>query len=337
MHLHCPVDHAREDVRRVELDQRDLDARIPFLVDLVRGVERQQAASLDLGGRVGDPVLHGLLLGERPAERLALERACAHQLERALHLSRASASRGGSGRGRAASARSESRRPARRGDSPPARVRRRRSPRSASSSRGRGVRASAPARSSTPGRVGRDDDLAHAPSRLGVGLGDRHDDPERRALGAGREPLAAVDHPLVAVEHRGRLQTRWDRHPDTSGSVIEKNDRTSPATSGFSQRSCCSGVPNWWRISPLPASGAWQLKTYCAQRDAPDLLVQVGVGEEALARCRPPRAAGAAPTVPRPSHARAARGATLGCIGLVRVPPRADSRAPLTGSIGARR
>ena len=53
--------------------------------------------------------------------------------------------------------------------------------------------------------------------------------------------------------------------PDTSGSVIEKNERTSPATSGASHRRRCSGVPYRWRISALPASGAWQPKTSGAQ------------------------------------------------------------------------
>jgi len=32
--------------------------------------------------------------------------------------------------------------------------------------------------------------------------------------------------------------------PETSGSVIEKNERMSPATSGFNQRSFCSSLPN---------------------------------------------------------------------------------------------
>ena len=53
--------------------------------------------------------------------------------------------------------------------------------------------------------------------------------------------------------------------PETSGSVIEKNERISPATSGRSQRSFCSLVPKRCRISPLPASGAWQPKTSWAQ------------------------------------------------------------------------
>jgi hypothetical protein len=48
-----------------------------------------------------------------------------------------------------------------------------------------------------------------------------------------------------------------------------------------SQRSFCSSVPNSQRISALPASGAWQPKMYCAHVERPDLLVEVGVGEEA--------------------------------------------------------
>jgi hypothetical protein len=46
---------------------------------------------------------------------------------------------------------------------------------------------------------------------------------------------------------------------------MEKNERTSPATSGASQRRRWSGVPNRCRISALPASGAWQPKTSGAQ------------------------------------------------------------------------
>ena len=49
--------------------------------------------------------------------------------------------------------------------------------------------------------------------------------------------------------------------PETSGSVIEKHERISPASIGSSQRFFCSGVPNSARISMLPVSGAAQLKT----------------------------------------------------------------------------
>ncbi len=88
----------------------------------------------------------------------------------------------------------------------------------------------------------------------------------------------------------------------TSGSVIAKPERISPSSSGRSQRSCCSGVPNWARISMLPVSGAEQLKTSEAQPDpAHDLgqgrVLQVGqpgavlgVGQEEV-----PEALGAGP------------------------------------------
>ncbi len=45
------------------------------------------------------------------------------------------------------------------------------------------------------------------------------------------------------------------------GSVIEKQERISPSSSGPSQRSVCSSVPCSARISELPVSGAAQLKT----------------------------------------------------------------------------
>ena len=58
-----------------------------------------------------------------------------------------------------------------------------------------------------------------------------------------------------------RVRSVVGSEPGTSGSVIEKNERIWPATSGCSQRSFCSSVPNRCRISALPASGAWHPKT----------------------------------------------------------------------------
>ena len=58
------------------------------------------------------------------------------------------------------------------------------------------------------GRVGRDEDHRRAPVRLGVGLGHDHHDPERSAVGSGREPLVRVDHPLVAVALGSPAQQR---------------------------------------------------------------------------------------------------------------------------------
>ena len=72
-------------------------------------------------------------------------------------------------------------------------------------------------------RVGRHDEHRHAPVRLDVGIGDRQHDQERGEAGVGREPLLAVDHPLVAValgagrelrrvRPAGRLGHRERRH-----------------------------------------------------------------------------------------------------------------------------
>ena len=45
----------------------------------------------------------------------------------------------------------------------------------------------------------------------------------------------------------------------TSGSVIAKPERISPASSGSSQRCFCSSVPKMCSTSMLPVSGAAQL------------------------------------------------------------------------------
>ena len=45
----------------------------------------------------------------------------------------------------------------------------------------------------------------------------------------------------------------------TSGSVMMNAELISPSSSGSSQRSFCSGVPNRVRTSMLPVSGAAQL------------------------------------------------------------------------------
>ena len=60
-------------------------------------------------------------------------------------------------------------------------------------------------------RVHGHEDHARALVRRGVGIGHDHRDRKRRAVVAGREPLVAVDHPLVAVELGARDQTRGVR------------------------------------------------------------------------------------------------------------------------------
>ena len=77
------------------------------------------------------------------------------------------------------------------------------------------------------------------------------------------------NHLCPSITHSSPSSTAVVRRPvgsapETSGSVIEKNERAVPSTSGRRKRSFWSSVPNMCRISPLPASGAWQLKTSCA-------------------------------------------------------------------------
>mmetsp|Transcript_2769 Transcript_2769/g.9347 ORF Transcript_2769/g.9347 Transcript_2769/m.9347 type:complete len:207 (-) Transcript_2769:1312-1932(-) len=55
----------------------------------------------------------------------------------------------------------------------------------------------------------------------------------------------------------------------TSGSVIAKQERISPASRGSSHRAFCSAVPNMCKTSMLPVSGALQLKSSGAQRQRP--------------------------------------------------------------------
>ena len=71
-------------------------------------------------------------------------------------------------------------------------------------------------------------------------------------------------------------------HEATSGSVMAKQDRISPSSSGWSHRSFCSAVPNMVSTSMLPVSGAEQLQASGRQRwsSAGDLgqrcVVEVG-------------------------------------------------------------
>ena len=52
--------------------------------------------------------------------------------------------------------------------------------------------------------------------------------------------------------------------PETSGSVIEKQERIRPSSRGSSHLSLCWSVPCSARISMLPVSGAAQLKAIAA-------------------------------------------------------------------------
>ena len=51
--------------------------------------------------------------------------------------------------------------------------------------------------------LGGHDKQRHLLVRARLGIGHRHHDVERREPGVGREPLLAVDHPVVSVAGRG--------------------------------------------------------------------------------------------------------------------------------------
>ena len=121
------------------------------------------------------------------------------------------------------------------------------------------------ARCSTPGRVGVDDEHRGALVRPRVGVGDRHHDQEVGDRAVRGEPLVAVDHPLVAVADRARLQQRRVG----AGACRARSSRTrlrrSPASSGCSQRSFCSGVPASARISRVARVGRRRCRTRAAR------------------------------------------------------------------------
>src|SRR5438552_14981339 len=72
------------DTSAVELDKRDLHPRVFATIQLPGGVKRHQSGSTNLRSRVGNPVLHRLLFGERLTKRFPLQSISAHHLETPL-------------------------------------------------------------------------------------------------------------------------------------------------------------------------------------------------------------------------------------------------------------
>ena len=89
-------------------------------------------------------------------------------------------------------------------------------------------------------------------------LGD--DDRERRALGAGDAPLAAVEHP--ARRRRAPRSSRGSsgRELATSGSVIAKHERIGPRPAGAGRSRAARRVPAISSVCMLPSSGAIALR-----------------------------------------------------------------------------
>ena len=150
----------------------------------------------------------------------------------------------------------------------------------------------------------------------GVGVGDGHHDPERRALGARREPLVAVDHPVVAVADRARAERRRvgarhlglghrEERADLAGD--ERLRASAPSArrcrTGAGSRRCRRRAPGSRRRAGPTSSGR------CARSDTRS--------RGSRCRCRPPRAARAAPTAraraPRPAAARRSASPSSSC------------------------
>ena len=87
-----------------------------------------------------------------------------------------------------------------------------------------------------------------------------------------RAPEVHHFRPLITYSSPSRRIVLWmfvASDEATSGSVIEKHDRISPASNGSSHRRLCSSVPNRSSVSMLPVSGAEQLKTSGAMGERP--------------------------------------------------------------------
>ena len=126
-----------------------------------------------------------------------------------------------------------------------------------------------------------------------------------------------------------RVRSVVGSEPGTSGSVIEKNERTSPATSG--REPALLLLVGAEHPQDLAVAGVGRLAAEDELRPdrAPDLLVQVGVDEEA-----PARAAGLRGQVRRPEPLLLRERAQplderVGVVVLaVRARARSDTRAP---------
>src|SRR5262245_35727302 len=90
--------------------------------------------------------------------------------------------------------------------------------------------------------------------------------PMKMAILHRGSPAPDVHHlwPLMTYQSPSRMMRDWilvASEEATSGSVMAKQERILPSSSGVSQRSLCSGLPYRSMVSILPVSGAEQLKT----------------------------------------------------------------------------
>ena len=107
--------------------------------------------------------------------------------------------------------------------------------------------------------------------RCGVGVGEAHEDADL-AVGvadAGRPPLAAVEHDLVAVEDGRGLHVGGVGGGDAGLGHQERAADRARRAAARATRCCCSGEPYCSSTSMLPVSGALQLKTSGASGERP--------------------------------------------------------------------
>ena len=202
MQVHRPLQDVVQHRGQRHLAHGDVLAggAVRLVVDDPRGLEHQQPELLQLDGRVGDEALHELVLGQRLALRAAGQRPLAHHVEGALALAdhphgvvHPAAAKPG-----LCDLEAFARRPEHRVERHPDLV-------VADVALGALIQVVAlvhgrdVADDLHPGRLGRDDEHRHPLVRPGVGVGHHHHDEERGIAGVGREPLLALDHPLVTV------------------------------------------------------------------------------------------------------------------------------------------
>ena len=112
------------------------------------------------------------------------------------------------------------------------------------------------------GRVHRHEDLRLAVVGRCLGARHHHDDHDlaARIAGAGDVVLLAVDHPLVAVELGAARDVRRVRRRDVGfGHRVRRADLSGEQR--LQPRAFCSAVPTCSSTSMFPVSGAEQLKT----------------------------------------------------------------------------
>ena len=149
----------------------------------------------------------------------------------------------------------------------------------------------------------------------------RHDDREARAIGAGDEPLAAVDHPVVAVlpavvcsidgsepapgSRLGHAEARSGSRPRTSGAASAPS---APASRPLPAGACCLRRARGCSAPPGRAANSRPPRTPPPWRrgeaEAADSVEACGVSSPARRARRPVRAARSRRSMRRPARVR---------------------------------